>query len=79
MDDPVRKFINFLFDLLSGLYQKAADKICSRDKALMNVDESPVDDNIALVDLDGTVADFDSEMKRRLAPLSGPNEPDYGG
>ena len=44
----------------------------------MNVDESPVDDNIALVDLDGTVADFDSEMKRRLAPLSGPNEPDYG-
>jgi hypothetical protein len=27
VDDPVRKFINFMFDLFSGLYQKAADKI----------------------------------------------------
>ena len=40
--------------------------------------ELVVDDNYALVDLDGTVADFDSEMKRRLAPLCGPGEPDYG-
>ena len=44
----------------------------------MASDELSVDDNIALVDLDGTIADFDSEMKRRLAPLCGPNEPDYG-
>ena len=27
VDDPVRKLINLVFDLLSGLYQKAADKI----------------------------------------------------
>ena len=27
VDDPVRKFINLMFDLFSGLYQKAADKI----------------------------------------------------
>jgi len=40
--------------------------------------EASIDDNIALVDLDGTVADFDSEMKRRLEPLCGPGEPDYG-
>jgi len=42
------------------------------------VDNFPVDDNYALVDLDGTVADFDSEMRRRLTPLCGPGEPDYG-
>ena len=44
----------------------------------MTFDEATVDDNIALVDLDGTVADFDSAMKLRLAPLCGPHEPDYG-
>lgn len=27
LDDPIRKFINFLFDRFSGLYQKAADRI----------------------------------------------------
>ena len=33
---------------------------------------------IALIDLDGTLADFDGEMARRMALLSAPGEPDYG-
>lgn len=32
---------------------------------------------IALIDLDGTTADFDGEMSRRMALLQGPFEPSY--
>lgn len=31
---------------------------------------------IALVDMDGTIADFDMAMQRDLAPLASPNDPD---
>lgn len=45
----------------------------------MSLREPSVDDNIALVDLDGTVADFDRSMRDRLAPLCSPGEPAYNG
>lgn len=35
------------------------------------------DDNIALIDLDGTLADYDGEMKRQQALLASPNEPAF--
>jgi len=36
-----------------------------------------IDNNIALIDLDGTVADFDLEMERRMDLLKCPGEPSY--
>ena len=38
-----------------------------------------VDDDVALVDLDGTIADFDGEMSRRMALLRSPDEVSYDG
>ena len=36
-------------------------------------------DDVALVDLDGTIADFDGEMSRRMALLRSPDEVSYDG
>jgi 5'-nucleotidase len=41
-------------------------------------DEQSGEDNTFLVDLDGSIADFDKRMKERLELLRGPGEPDYG-
>jgi 5'-nucleotidase len=40
---------------------------------------SDTTDDVALVDLDGTIADFDGEMSRRMALLRSPDEVSYDG
>lgn len=37
------------------------------------------DDRVALVDLDGTIADYDGGLKEWMAPLMGPDEAPYAG
>jgi 5'-nucleotidase len=36
-----------------------------------------VEDKIALIDLDGTIADYDNEMRLQMAFLRAPGEPEY--
>jgi 5'-nucleotidase len=36
-----------------------------------------MEDRIALIDLDGTVADYDTEMRAQMALLRAPGEPEY--
>ena len=45
----------------------------------VNIEKSLISerDNLALIDLDGTVADYNLEMRTRLAILKGPDEPDF--
>lgn len=38
-----------------------------------------IEDRVALIDLDGTVADFDNEMTARMAKLQAPGEQEYTG
>jgi 5'(3')-deoxyribonucleotidase len=38
-----------------------------------------VDDNVALIDIDGTLADYDGEMSRRMKLLASPGEKCYDG
>jgi len=38
----------------------------------------PKDDNVALIDLDGTVADYDTALKAAMLTLQSPGEPPYG-
>ena len=40
-------------------------------------DADEAEDLIALIDLDGTLADYDGEMKRQQALLASPNEPPF--
>lgn len=53
------------------------------DAAAARFDQSPKlaglpNDKTALIDLDGTVADYDCAMKRMQLALQAPNEPPYG-
>lgn len=43
------------------------------------ITENAVDDNIALIDIDGTLADYDGEMSRRMKLLASPGEKCYDG
>jgi 5'(3')-deoxyribonucleotidase len=44
-----------------------------------NATDRSVTDRIALIDLDGTIADYDGEMHRRMELIRGPNEPVFEG
>lgn len=43
----------------------------------MNNFNEKLEDNVALVDLDGTIADYDKSMKKYMDLLKSPNEIDY--
>jgi len=47
------------------------------DKLKRNPDGSPVPNRIALIDLDGTVADYDGQMREDLKKLESPEEGEY--
>lgn len=42
-------------------------------------DDPRDEDRVARIDLDGTVADYEGEMSRRMAMLKSPDEPDFDG
>lgn len=80
MEDGAREEATLLMNQM-----EAAEKEVEAFQELARLHASPaeprtyVDDRIALFDLDGTGADFDDEMARRLEPLRSPEEPPYSG